>query len=164
MVAYYDEVRLQSVNLVMEDGVVVDQDLQRTLPCPWENGQCQAEGRAYLWNLTKPDYCPVAVVREFQGHRLYANLSDPNTAHGQRQGEAVISSGTDEKIRIWPLVSSSQCGRVVVATNVDEMYLFPLTEVNKQGDIIVDNREQAYTRHIHPSEVDLRKYIANRDE
>ena len=70
MVAYYDEVRLQSVNLVMEDGVVVDQDLQRTLPCPWENGQCQAEGRAYLWNLKKPDYCPVAVVREFQGQRL----------------------------------------------------------------------------------------------
>ena len=37
MVAYYDEVRLQSVSLVMEDGVVVNQDLQRTLPCPWES-------------------------------------------------------------------------------------------------------------------------------
>ena len=75
-----------------------------------------------------------------------------------------MSSGTDEKIQIWPLGSSSQCGRVVVATNVDEMYLFPLTEVNGQGDIVVDNRNQAFTRHIHPSEVDLRKYIANRDE
>ena len=82
MIEYYDEVRLQSVNLVMEEGVVIDQDLQQTLPCPWESGQCQAEGRAYLWNLTQPDYCPVAVVREFQGHRLYANLSDPDMVHG----------------------------------------------------------------------------------
>ena len=94
----------------MEDRVVVDQSLHQTLPCSWESGQCQAEGKAYLWNLTEPDYCPVAMVREFEGHRLYANLSDPDTAQGQRQGEAVISSGVDEKIWIRPLRSSSQCG------------------------------------------------------
>ena len=164
MVAYYDEVHLQTVNLVVEDGVVIDHDHQRTLPCPWESGQCRAESRAYLWNLTQPDYCPVAVVKEFQGHRLYANLSDPDTTRGQRQGEAIVSSDADEKIRIRPLGPSSQCGRVVIATNMDEMYLFPLTETNGQGDIVVDNRDQAFTRHIHPSEVDLRKYIANRDE
>ena len=117
-----------------------------------------------MWNLTQPDYCPVAVVREFQGHRLYANLSDPDTIHGQRQGEAVVSSGTEEKIRIRPMGSSSQCGRVVINTNVEEMYLFPLTEVKGQGDLLVDNRNHAFTRPIHPSEVDLRKYIANRDE
>ena len=44
------------------------------------------------------------------------------------------------------------------------MYLFPLTEVDNQGDLLVDNRDHAFTRPIHPSEVDLRKYIANRDE
>ena len=164
MVAYYDVIRVHTVPLVMEDGVVIDQTHQLTLPCPWENGQCHAEGRAYLWNVTQPDYCPVAVVREFQGHRLYANLSDPDTTHGQRLGEAVVSSGTEEKIRIRPIGSSSQCGRVVTTTNVEDMYLFPLTEADSQGDLITDNRDQAFSRPIHPSEVDLRKYIANRDE
>ncbi len=49
-------------------------------------------------------------------------------------------------------------------TNVDEMFLFPVLETNEQGDVVVDNRDQMFTRTIHPSEVDLRKYIANRDE
>ena len=37
-------------------------------------------------------------------------------------------------------------------------------ETNDLENIVLDNRDQVFTREIHPSEVDLRKYIANRDE
>ena len=46
--------------MVVEDGVVVDQSRQLSLPCPWEAGQCIAEGKTYIWNLMEPDYCQVA--------------------------------------------------------------------------------------------------------
>ena len=87
MVAYYDELYLQTVNMVVEDGVVVDQSRQLSLPCPWETGQCIAEGKTYIWNLTNPDYCQVAVIKEFLGHRLHANLSDPDASQGRRPAE-----------------------------------------------------------------------------
>ena len=149
---------------MIEDGAIVDQMRQLLLPCSWETGRCIAEGKTYVWNLTDSDYCQVTVVKEVLGHRLHANLSDPATPEGQRVAEAIVSTEVGEKIQIRPLDSVSQCGRVVMATNVDEMFLFPILETNKQGDAVVDNRDQAFTRTIHPSEVDLRKYIANRDE
>ena len=37
-------------------------------------------------------------------------------------------------------------------------------ETDEHGDIIADNRDHVFTWVIHPSEVDLRKCIANRDE
>ena len=37
-------------------------------------------------------------------------------------------------------------------------------ETDEQGDIIMNKRDRMFTRAIHPSEVDLRRYIANRDE
>ena len=42
-----------------KDGVIVDQSHQRSLPCPWEAGQCHAEGRTYIWNLTEPGLLPL---------------------------------------------------------------------------------------------------------
>ena len=59
---------------------------------------------------------------------------------------------------------TSQCERVVMATNIEDMFLFPVMETDEHGDIIADNRDHVFTRVIHPSEVDLHKYIANRDE
>ena len=44
------------------------------------------------------------------------------------------------------------------------MFLFPIVETDDQGNFLLDNRDRVFTREIHPSEVDLRKYIANRDE
>ena len=44
------------------------------------------------------------------------------------------------------------------------MFLFPILETDERGRVLTDNRGQVFTRKIHPSEVDLRKYIANRDE
>ena len=58
----------------------------------------------------------------------------------------------------------SQCGRVVTATNIEDMFLFPILETDERGHVLADNRGQVFTWKIHPSEVDLRKYIANRDE
>ena len=78
MVTYYDELHLRTVNMVVEDGKVVDKDRQWSLPCPWKAGQCHAEGHTYIWNITGPDYCPVAVVKEFLGHRLHQNVSGPD--------------------------------------------------------------------------------------
>ena len=164
MVAYYDELHLQTTPLIVKDGTVVDQHRQLMLLCSWETGRCIAESKTYVWNLTESDYCQVAVVKEFLGQRLYANLSDPATPEGQRVAEAIISTEAGEKIWIRPLDSVSQSGRVVMATNVDEMFLFPILETNEQGDAVVDNRDQVFTRTIHPSEVDLCRYIANRDE
>ena len=105
------------------------------------------------------------MVKEFLGHWLYANLSDPNAPEGWRVAEAIVSTEVGEKIRIRPLGPVSQCGRVVTATNVDDMFLFPVLETNETGrHVIMDNRDRMFTRAIHPSEVDLRKYIANGDE
>ena len=78
MVTYYDELHLRTVNMVVEDGKVVDKDRQWSLPCRWEAGQCHADGHTYIWNITGPNYCPVAVVKEFLGHRLHANVSHPD--------------------------------------------------------------------------------------
>ena len=37
-------------------------------------------------------------------------------------------------------------------------------EVDEQGNIVLDNWDRIFTQEIHPSEVDLRKYITNCDE
>ena len=71
VVAFYDEVLVRTVQLYLEKDEVVDQDHQWTLPCSWAAGQCQANGLAYVWNTTKPDYCPVFLVKEFLGERLH---------------------------------------------------------------------------------------------
>ena len=52
----------------------------------------------------------------------------------------------------------------MTATNIEDMFLFPILETDDKGHVLTDNRGQVFTRKIHPSEVDLRKYIANRDE
>ena len=52
----------------------------------------------------------------------------------------------------------------MTATNVKDMFLFPIMETDDQGNVLLDNRDRVFTRGIHPSEVDLPKYIANRDE
>ncbi len=150
--------------MVVEDGEVVDQNHQWSLPCPWEAGQCYAEGRTYIQNLMEPDYCQVAVVKEFLGHRIHANGSEPHTPQGQHQAKAIVSSEVGEKILIRPMGLISQRGPVVTATNIEDMFLFPITESDGRGDIVVDNQDRMFTRTIHPSEVDLRKYIANHDE
>ena len=164
MVTFYDELYLRTVNLVVEDGKVVDKDQQWSLPCPWDAGHCNAEGLTYLWNVMEPDYCLVAIVKEFLGHHLHANVSSPDGLPDSHRAEAIVSSEVGEKICIWPTRPLSQCGRVVTATNIEDMFLFPILETDKKGRVIADNRGQVFTRKIHPSEVDLRKYIANRDE
>ena len=163
MVAYYDRVMLQSVTLVVEGDEVVDQRNQWTLPCKWADGQCHAEGMTYVWNTTADGYCQVALVREFLGHRLRANVSEPAFLQDPQKAEAIVSAEGDKKIRLRPLGPSSQCGRVVTATNVEDMFLFPIIESNDQGNIVLDNRDRVFTRAIHPSEVDLHKYITNQD-
>ena len=160
----YDELHLRTVALVVEDGKVIDKDRQWSLPCPWDAGHCHAEGLAYLWNVTELDYCPVAVVKEFLGHRLHANVSHSGDSIDSHQAEAIVSAKVEEKIRIRPTGPVSQCGRVVTATNIEDMFLFPILEKDEKGRVLNDNRKHVFTRKIHPSEVDLRKYIANRDE
>ena len=164
MVAYYDLFMLQTVTLVVEGDEVVDQRNQWTLPYKWVDGQCHAEGRTYIWNTTGSGYCQVALVREFLGHRLHTNVSEPGFLQDPQKAEAVVSAEGNEKIRLQPLGPSSQCRRVVKVTNVEDMFLFPIMESDEQGNIVLDNRDMVFTREIHPSEVDLRKYIANPDE
>ena len=164
VVAFYDELHLQTVTLVVEDEKVIDKDRQLSLPCPWNDGHCHAEGLTYLWNVTGPEYCPVAVVKEFLGHRLHANVSQSGDSYGSHHAEAIVSAEVEEKIRIQPTGPVSQCGRVVTSTNIEDMFLFPILETDDKGRMLTDNRDQVFKRRIHPGEVDLRKYIANRDE
>ena len=100
IVTFYDELYLRTVNLVVEDDKVIDKDHQWSLPCPWDVGHCHAEGLTYLWNVREPDYCPVAVIKEFFGHRLHANVSDPGDFPDSHQAEATVSTEVEEKIRI----------------------------------------------------------------
>ena len=162
--AFYDELHLQTVTLVVEDDKVIDKDRQLSLPCPWNDGHCHAEGLTYLWNVTGPEYCPVAVVKEFLGHRLHANVSHSGDSSDSHLAEAIVSAEVEEKIRIQPTGPVSQCGRVVTSTNIEDMFLFPILETDDKGRVLTDNRDQVFERRIHPGEVDLRKYIANRDE
>ena len=164
IVAFYDELHLQTVTLVVEDDKVIDKDRQLSLPCPWNDGHCHAEGLTYLWNVTGPEYCPVAVVKEFLGHRLHANVSHSGDSSDSHHAEAIVSAEVEEKIRIQPTGPVSQCGRVVTSTNIEDMFLFPILETDDKGRVLTDNRGQVFERRIHPGEVDLRKYIANRDE
>ena len=164
MVAYYDRVLLQTVTLVVEGDEVVDQCNQWSLPCKWTDGQCHAEGQTYIWNTTENGYCQVALVREFLGYRLHANVSDPGSPQDPQRAEAIISAKGNEKICLQPMGPSSQCGRVVIATNVKDMFLLPILETDDNGNILLDNWDHVFTREIHPSEVDLWKYIANQDE
>ena len=164
IVAFYDELHLRTVTLVIEDDQVIDKDRQLSLPCLWNDGHCHAEGLTYLWNVTGPEYCPVAVVKEFLGHRLHANVSHSGDSSHSHHAEAIVSTEVEEKIRIQPTGPVSQCGRVVTSTNIEDMFLFPILETDDNGRVLTDNRDQVFERRIHPGEVDLRKYIANWDE
>ena len=117
-----------------------------------------------MWNATDGNYCRGDLVKEFLGHRLHPNITDPDAPQGQYQTEAVVSSEGIDKIRIKPMGPMSQCRRVVTATNIEDMFLFPMMETDEHGDITVDNRDCTFTQFVHASEVDLRKYIANCDE
>ena len=94
--------------MVVEDEEVIDKDRQWSLLCPWEAGQCDAEGHTYIWNVTEPDYCPVAVVKESLRHRLHANISNPDRPLDSHQAEAIVSSEVSEKIQIRPTGPLSQ--------------------------------------------------------
>ena len=122
------------------------------------------EGCTYIYNATESEYCPVAVVKEFLGHRLHANIFGHDGSLDSLQAEAIVSSEAGEKVRIRPTGLLSQCGRVVTATNIEDMFLLPILETDERGRVLTDNRGQVFTRKIHPSAVDLHKYIANRDE
>ena len=50
-----------------------------------------------------------------------------------------------------------------MVTKIEDMFLFPISAANHRGELVVDNRDRVFNRLIHPSEVDLRKYIANWD-
>ena len=65
-----------------------DKDRQWSLPCPWDTGHCYAEGLTYVWNVTEPEYCPVAVVKKFLGHRLQANVSHSGDSLDSHQAES----------------------------------------------------------------------------
>ena len=120
------------------DSKVIDKDRQWSLPCPWDAGHCHAEGLTYLWNVTDPDYCPVTVVKEFLGHRLRSNVSNPGDFLDSHQAEATISADLEEKIRIRPAGPLSQCGRVVTSTNIEDMFLFPILQTDECWPIIED--------------------------
>ena len=162
--AYFDTVTIRNVSLYVEDGRIVDQERQRRLPCKWLDGYCRAEGISYLWSIEDPQYCDVALVKDFEGHRLLANASGEHDVHATRKVEAIVSLGNTEKIRLRDEGPSSQCGRVVIKTNLPGIFLYSLQETDHQGNVILDNRSSAFSRKIHPSEVELEKYIANRDE
>ena len=78
-------------------------------------------------------------MKEFLGHWLHANVSNPDALQDQHQAEAIISTEGGEKIRIRPLGPTSKCGRVVTATNIKDMFLLPIMETDEQGDIILNN-------------------------
>ena len=52
------------------------------------------------------------------GHRLHANVSDPGSLQDPQRAETVVSAEGNEKICLRPTGPSSQCGRVVIVTNV----------------------------------------------
>ena len=95
---------------------------------------------------------------------MVANTSATLSPGDSLQVQAVVSTDGVEKIRLRDEGPSSQCGRVVVRTNLKDVFLYPVLETNQRGQILQDNRATLFDRDIHPSEVDLEKYIANRDD
>ena len=157
------ELHLRTVNMVVEDEEVIEKNRQRSLPCPWEAGQCHAEGHTYIWNVTEPDYCPVAVVTEFLGHGLHANVSNPEGLLDSHQAEAIISSEVGEKIRILPTGPLRQCGQVVTATNIEDMFLFPILETDERGRVLADKRGQVFVEACPQTQYILGTNIKNKN-
>ena len=108
--AYLDPVALRMTKINVEGEDVVDLDCQRRLPCHWIEGQCRAEGITYLWNVTDPQYCPVAVVKEFQGQQVEANASASPDTRNARKVQAIVSTDRVEKIWVPDEGQTSQCG------------------------------------------------------
>ena len=162
--AHFDTITIRNVSLYVEEERMVDRERQRRLPCKWLDGHCRAEGITYIWSIEDPQYCDVALVKDFRGHRLLANASDKRDIHTTRKVEAIVSLENTEKIRLRDEGPSSQCGRVVIRTNLPGIFLYSLQETDNQGNVLLDNRHSAFSRKIHPSEVELEKYIANRDD
>ena len=52
----------------------------------------------------------------------------PRNSH---HAKAIVSSEVGENIRIRPTRPMSQCGRVVTATNIEDLFLFPILETDK---------------------------------
>ena len=64
MVAYYDEIHLRTVSMVVEGTEIVDQHHQWTLPCPYEDGP-MLRGRTNL--CVERDRCWLLSHRVSQG-------------------------------------------------------------------------------------------------
>ena len=92
----------------MEDDVVAERDHQLRLPCLWLDGHCVTDEATYLWNITEPYCCHLAVVKDFTGTELVADTSG-NYGH-RRASRVIVSTGADEKIRIRHEGHESQCG------------------------------------------------------
>ena len=93
---------------------------------------------------------------------MLANTSD--VAGYRRASRVVVSTGGEEKIRLKQEGPESQCGRVVVKTNLPGVFLFTAKETTMQGEVLEDNSARLFQRPIHPAEVDMELYIANRDD
>ena len=53
---------------------------------------------------------------------------------------------------------------MVIRTNHYDGFLYPIEEINGDGEVILDNRDSMFLRKIRPGQFDLEKYIANRDD
>ena len=102
--------------------------------CPMTHTDCFALHNDYgivenRYHLTAYDCSDPTEVQAYGS--IPARQCSVQATPVQREAEAIFSSEVGEKIRIRPMGPISQCGRVVMATNIEDMFLFPMTEANR---------------------------------
>ena len=118
------------------------------LSCPLEDGGCEEGPVTYVWKPPKMDRCHLKVAKTFSA-RLTVS---PDVS------ETILMSTDGSKYRFVLGPNLSKCGRSVITTEYSDLFLYDTRD--HEGTV----RPDLFTDKLRPGDVNLRNYIANRDD
>ena len=114
-------------------------DSNRRLPCAVSSLACATPAKTFIWEPVE-DECKLALTRTVTG----IDVAGPTAS--------VFMSTDQSLVRLIQRRTVSMCGRIVIATNYDRLFLYPV------------ERGKLFERRIRPDEVSVSTFAANRDE
>lgn len=148
----YEEIsitlRTEEIVLREDDSVVAFYDNVR-LPCSLNMNACTTGATVYTWDHNEdPDYCPLKVAKTFRGAEVKSGDST----------ESVITSLDGNSLRIVVGSATIKCGKSVLQTNYNGLYLYALNHVDGKPKI------DKFSGELRASDINLNTFVSNRDE
>ena len=133
------EIEIRDDSFVEQNGIVRSELDDLHLPCTATYGKCETLDGTFVWDTNVKDDCPVKRLREFQG-------TITETSAG-----TVVSSNTEDKIRLRRGQARRRCGKIIYETSLKNVYL----------DIVSTGYEW---EDINPRDMSITKYTDAKDE